>query len=107
MLPVTAYGQVLLAAGPGDIAAHDLEGIVAPPRMSITRLSVPAMPGWGPAVALATRDAVLAQAIAAWVAEWVPDEVAPDRVVNMWIGGCGSTTVDAMCEEFPRGLQRL
>lgn len=110
MLPPTAYGQVILAVDADQDAGTDPQRLAAqldaPARVSVTTLTVAASADHAPGSALATRGVVLADAIAAWVAEWVPDEVALDRIVSMWVGGRGNAAVDALCDTLP-DLQRL
>lgn len=66
MLPSDSYGQVLVAAAADD----DLSGIEVPSRVTVQRV----------------QPDGLADAVSAWMAEWIPELGDPDRSVGVWVG---------------------
>lgn len=81
LLPSTAYGQVLVETGPRQAALS----VDAPPRVTMTCLE--RAPGEEPGV-------LLAPAVHAWLAEWMPHEPDPARAVTVWIGSSARDRVD-------------
>ncbi|WP_291524152.1 hypothetical protein [Branchiibius sp. NY16-3462-2] len=75
LLPEDAYGQVLIEGPEGSIST-----LTAPPRVSIHRVD--------------PVTSSLERAVAAWVAEWVPQELDLRRTVTVWLGGHASNLVD-------------
>lgn len=75
VLPTHAYGQVYVSAS-ADLVAT----LSAPARMTIHRVD--------------EETGCLSDAVAAWVAEWVPDEHDPQRSVTVWIGSHAGADVD-------------
>lgn len=75
VLPAHAYGQVYVSA-PADQVAD----LVAPARMTIHHVD--------------EQATSLSDAVAAWVAEWVPEEHDPQRSVTVWIGSHAGADVD-------------
>lgn len=75
LLPPDTYGQVLVEAPAGSLVP-----LIAPPRVSIQRID----PATGS----------LAGAVAAWAAEWVPDEPDPRRTVSAWLGSHARQSID-------------
>jgi len=74
-LPADAYGQVYVQAPAGtDLELH------APARVTVH---------------LVDEAASLEDTIGAWVAEWVPDEIDPQRRVAVWIGAHAAPHVAA------------
>lgn len=82
LLPETAYGQVLVEV-PADVEPPVL---AAPARMTVTRLVCAEEPG--------EPGARLAEAVQAWVAEWIPDEPDLAREVTLWLGGSAIGRID-------------
>lgn len=70
-LPSDAYGQVLVEA---DVDV-DLSALHAPLRVTVQRVAPTDRLG-----------EALGQAVAGWVAEWIPDEPDPKRDVTVCIG---------------------
>jgi NADPH-dependent ferric siderophore reductase len=81
LLPETTYGQVLVET-PVDL---DLQVLARPARVTVTRLArdQDAEPG-----------ALLADAVHAWLAEWMPDEADASRMFTLWVGGTARGRVD-------------
>lgn len=75
LLPDDTYGQVLIEAPTGSLMA-----VTAPPRVSIQRID--------------PMTGSLAEAVSAWVAEWIPDEPDPRREVTVWLGQHARGQVD-------------
>lgn len=75
LLPDDAYGQVLVEGPQGST-----DTLTAPPRVSIHRID--------------SVTSSLERAVAAWVAEWVPQEPDLRRTVTVWLGGHAANTVD-------------
>lgn len=75
LLPDDAYGQVFIE-GPEESTAR----LTAPARVSIHRID--------------PVTSSLDQAVAAWVAEWVPQEPDLRRTVTVWLGGHAAGTVN-------------
>lgn len=73
LLPETAYGQVFVET-PAEVTPLVL---LAPPRVTVTQLSC------GPD---AVRGQLLAAAVQAWLAEWMPEEPEPVRSLTLWVG---------------------
>ncbi len=85
-LPDDAYGQVLIESD-GD----ECESFVAPPRMSVIRLRAEVLPG-----------AALANALTAWLAEWLPEEVPSEQVPTIWLGAAANPRLDPVRERVAR-----
>ncbi|HYI59269.1 MAG TPA: SIP domain-containing protein [Microlunatus sp.] len=73
LLPSTAYGQVLVESEPQQAALV----LTAPPRVTVTCLK--RSPADEPGV-------LLAGAVHAWLAEWMPEEPDPARMITVWVG---------------------
>jgi NADPH-dependent ferric siderophore reductase len=71
-LPADAYGQVLVEAGLDD----ELPLLAAPSRVTVHRVERSPL---GEGIAAA-------RAVAAWVEEWIPDELDEGRTVSIWVG---------------------
>lgn len=85
----SAYGQVYVETAESD----ELPALAAPPRVTVNR------------VARTERHEVgdpVSAAVSSWIAEWMPDEPAPDRIVSIWAGA----SVDAVPTVGAR-LERL
>lgn len=82
LLPDTAYGQVLVEA-PADL---ELPVIATPPRLTITWLARTEEPG--------EPGSRLAEAVHAWLAEWMPDQPDLAREVTLWLGGSAMDRVE-------------
>lgn len=88
-LPADAYGQVLVEAGPDD----ELPLLAAPLRMTVHRVErSPQGDGFA-----------AGRAVAAWVEEWIPDEVDDRRTVSIWVG----ERVEPSCPEIVGLVERL
>lgn len=81
LLPDTAYGQVLVEMPP-DL---ELPPLTAPPRVILTRLARTRSDQPGSRVA---------DAVHAWLAEWMPDEPDPARTFTLWVGGSARNRVE-------------
>ncbi|MGK2875211.1 MAG: SIP domain-containing protein [Nocardioides sp.] len=88
-LPADAYGQVLVEAGVDD----ELPLLAAPPRVTVHRVGRSPQ-GDGIAVG---------RAVAAWVEEWIPDEIDERRCVSVWVG----ERVEASCPRISALVDRL
>lgn len=88
-LSADAYGQVLVEV------AHDqtMPVLTAPPRVTVHRIDASPL-GGGIAVG---------QAVAAWVGEWIPDEIDERRAVTMWVG----ERVEVACPEILGLVERI
>ncbi len=74
LLPEGAYGQVIVRSE---------ETLRTPPRVTVHHVA---------------DDVELAEAVAAWTAEWMPDEHDdPDRAVTLWIGADASDRLRGTC----------
>ena len=73
LLPETVYGQVILET-PADAPAVEL---AAPPRLTVTQLVCTGEIAAGELLAGATQS---------WLAEWMPNDLDPDRTVTLWVG---------------------
>ena len=74
LLPEGAYGQVIVRSD---------ETLQTPARVTVHH---------------AADDTELAEAVAAWTAEWMPDEHDdPDRAVSLWIGAEASERLRGTC----------
>lgn len=82
MLAADTYGQVLVVAPIGT----QLD-LTAPARITVHRID----------------DAAgsLADAVAGWAAEWIPDELDSHRKVTVWIGAHASSHVDPVHHGWP------
>ena len=88
-LPADAYGQVLV-----EVAADDeLPLLAAPLRVTVHRVE---RSPEGDGVAAA-------RAVAAWVEEWIPDEVDERRTVSIWVG----ERVEPACPHISALVERL
>jgi len=94
-LPVDAYGQVLI-----EIAAPiQVRRLPVPERMSVTWLCREY--AGGRHGRLRPRGELLADAIRAWVAEWMPDDrVERGLPTVLWIGCPGNERVTALFDEL-------
>ncbi len=88
ILPADAYGQVYIQAS----ADTDLT-LSAPARMTIHLID--------------DATGSLETAVAAWVAEWVPEEFDPRRRVAVWVGDHASVHVASTYQEFAGLVERL
>ena len=74
LLPEGAYGQVIVRSD---------DALQTPPRVTVHHVR---------------DDAELAEAVAAWTAEWMPDEHDdPDRAVSLWIGADAAERLHGTC----------
>ena len=88
-LPADAYGQVLIEAGPLEV----LPLLAAPARVTVHRIE-----------RSPEGDGVAAgRAVAAWVEEWIPDELDEQRTVTLWVG----ERVDLTCPRIIGLAERL
>lgn len=88
-LPADAYGQVFIEAG----ADAELPLLAAPLRVTVHRVD-----------RSPDGDGVAAgRAVAAWVEEWIPDEVDERRTVSIWVGG----RVEPSCPSILGLVERL
>ncbi|REK70660.1 hypothetical protein DX116_16240 [Aeromicrobium endophyticum] len=71
-LPADAYGQVLVEVGIDD----ELPLLAAPLRVTVHRVERSPL---GEGIAAG-------RAVAAWVEEWIPDEIDERRTVSIWVG---------------------
>ncbi|WP_424936143.1 MULTISPECIES: SIP domain-containing protein [Bacteria] len=96
-LPDDGFGQVLIEGtgpsalrgwpGPAGISAHWVRQDLVPARDG-------RLPGPG---------AVLADAVRAWAAEWLPEPgTARPLPYTVWIGGAGCPPMDDLCRELLR-----
>ncbi len=76
LLSADAYGQVFVEA-----PTHEPLFLITPPRVTIHRID----PQFGS----------LADAIAGWVDEWIPEQPDPQRSVSFWISARASADIDA------------
>jgi NADPH-dependent ferric siderophore reductase len=81
LLPSTAYGQVLIETEPQQAALS----LSAPPRVTLTCLERTRVDEPG---------ALLAAAVHAWLAEWMPHEPDPARAITVWVGGSARDRVN-------------
>ena len=88
-LPADAYGQVLVEACLDD----ELPLLAAPPRVTIHRVERSPL---GEGIAAA-------RAVAAWVEEWIPDEIDERRTVSIWVG----ERVERSCPHISALVERL
>lgn len=88
-LPPDTYGQVLIEAGPDE----QVPLLAAPLRVTVHRLER-SPEGHGVAAG---------RAVAAWVEEWIPDEIDERRTVTIWVG----ERVDLRCPEIVGLVERL
>jgi len=79
LLPVCAYGQVFIEAGPED----EIVPVTAPSRMTVTWLRRGDVAG-----------AALGAAISGWVGEWLPETDAPERNCVVRVGAVASTRIE-------------
>ena len=88
-LPADAYGQVLIEAGADD----ELPLFRAPLRVTVHRVH-----------RSPEGDGVAAgRAVAAWVEEWMPEEVDERRLVSIWVG----QRVEPGCPHISALVERL
>ncbi|WP_127794306.1 SIP domain-containing protein [Agromyces sp. LHK192] len=95
--PVDAYGQVFIEVA-SLIQVVDLP---VPPHVSVTWLQRDLAPG-----SIAPRGRRAAQALRAWVSEWLPEEAAAVPYV-LWIGCAASEEIDELYRELGERLPRL
>jgi len=88
-LPADAYGQVLVEAGLDE----ELPVLAAPLRVTVHRVERSPL---GDGIAAA-------RAVAAWVEEWIPDEVDERRTVSIWVG----ERVEPSCPHISALVERL
>jgi NADPH-dependent ferric siderophore reductase len=88
-LPADAYGQVLVEADVDD----ELPLLAAPLRVTVHRVE---RSPEGDGVAAA-------RAVAAWVEEWIPDEIDERRSVSIWVG----ERVEPGCPHISALVERL
>jgi len=103
LLAPGTYGQVYVEAD-ADI---DLSSLAAPARITVTRLSRPEHSRRTFDAVLTTNGTLLAEAIASWASEWIPEEPTTDRIVTMWVGSSTSECVNALCELLPQQPERF
>jgi len=95
LLPEDTYGQVFIETLSDD--GH--EPLPTPERVAVTWLARSRRESSSPLLAFADRGEALAQAIAGWAAEWLPDTDA--RMAErhlLWIGADENRRVAAACE---------
>ena len=90
VLPSDAYGQVFIEACPDAV----LPRMRKPARVSVHRVD----------------HGALAEAIDAWLAEWMPHDPAADqgdRAVSIWVGAHSSALVNDQCSGLGDLVDRL
>lgn len=102
VLPADAYGQVLLEVDTLDQAPV----VIAPLRVTVVLLERE-HPREAAGELPVPRGARLADAVGAWVAEWMPADADADRVVTLWIGGRASDPLNALCAGLAAAAVRL
>jgi len=90
LLPDNAYGQVYVESSGTD----DVPAVPAPPRVTVSHVVR--------AEHHATGE-LLSEAVACWLAEWMPDEPQPERLISIWAG----TTVTGGVPTLGARLERL
>lgn len=95
-LPEHAYGQILIESdGLGPVPALD-----APARVTVSVLSPAGRPTPG-------QGTLLAEAVAAWAAEWMPEDPEAGRELTVWVGDRASESVNAVCARLASLPERL
>ena len=97
LLPADAFGQVYVESDPLAV----LPDLTVPHRVTVNHLRRS-----GPEVAVigggAEPGALLAGAVAAWTAEWMPEETDEDRELQIWTSGQVGRHLAAQCLSSPR-----
>jgi NADPH-dependent ferric siderophore reductase len=88
-LPADAYGQVLVEVGLDE----ELPLLAAPARVTVHRVERSPL---GEGIAAG-------RAVAAWVEEWIPDELDDRRTVSIWVG----ERVESSCPRISGLVERL
>ncbi len=99
-LPVDAYGQVLL-----EVASPlQFQPVEAPEGISVTWLFRDGADGI--LAPVPPRGQRIVQALAGWLAEWMPEQHRQQDPLILWIGCCDSALVDdfyvTLRTEFPQ-----
>ena len=82
LLPSTVYGQLFVETSV-DAPAPEVS---TPPRVTVFRLTRSPDDESG---------RLLADAVHAWLGEWMPDQLDPQRNVTLWVGASACDRVDA------------
>ena len=94
-LSADAYGQVLIEVPAGV----RIPSFTRPPRVTVCRITAAPPNDRG--------DTPLTAAIAAWMAEWMPEDPDADRAISIWVGAQDGSHVDAQCHVLGDLVERI
>ncbi len=83
LLPDDAFGQVYVESDPGAV----LPDLSVPQRVTVNHLRRSGRDAAPLGDAGAEPGVLLARAVAAWAAEWMPEEPDEDREFQIWTSG--------------------